>query len=269
VLLRPARSDYHARCPTTFFGKRADSRDVEGDRVKTSVVLLPGLLCDARLWQPQIVGLGPGIEPWVADLMRDDSIAGMASRALAQAPFPKFALAGLSMGGYVAQEIMRQAPERIERLALLDTQARPETPEARERRLALMALAEKGEFAGVTDRLLPLLVHGSRLSDAPLVELIKDMAKNVGKDAFLRQQKAIMERPDSRDTLWKIRSPTLVLCGEHDLLTPRDRHEEIAAAIRGSTLVVLPGCGHLSTLEKPLEVNRALSAWLTFAGQAG
>jgi pimeloyl-ACP methyl ester carboxylesterase len=242
---------------------------VEGDRVKTSVVLLPGLLCDARLWQPQIVGLGPGIEPWVADLMRDDSIAGMASRALAQAPFPKFALAGLSMGGYVAQEIMRQAPERIERLALLDTQARPETPEARERRLALMALAEKGEFAGVTDRLLPLLVHGSRLSDAPLVELIKDMAKNVGKDAFLRQQKAIMERPDSRDTLWKIRSPTLVLCGEHDLLTPRDRHEEIAAAIRGSTLVVLPGCGHLSTLEKPLEVNRALSAWLTFAGQAG
>jgi pimeloyl-ACP methyl ester carboxylesterase len=103
----------------------------------------------------------------------------------------------------------------------------------------------------------------------PLVELIKDMAKNIGKDAFLRQQKAIMQRPDSRDTLRKIRCPTLVLCGEHDLLTPRDRHEEIAAAIRGSTLVVLPGCGHLSTLEKPLEVNRALSAWLSVAGQAG
>jgi pimeloyl-ACP methyl ester carboxylesterase len=236
--------------------------------VKTPVLFLPGLLCDAQLWQPQIAGLGPSIEPWVADLRRDDSIAGMAERALAEAPFPKFALAGLSMGGYVAQQIMRQAPERVERLALLDTQARPETPEARERRLALMALAEKGDFMGVTDRLLPLLVHGSRLSDAPLVELIKDMANNVGKDAFLRQQRAIMERPDSRDTLWKIRCPTLVLCGEHDLLTPRDRHEEISAAIRGSTLVVLPGCGHLSTLEKPLEVNRALGAWLTVGGQA-
>jgi pimeloyl-ACP methyl ester carboxylesterase len=237
--------------------------------MKTPMVFLPGLLCDAQLWQPQVVGLGPSIEPWVADLRRDDSIAGMARRALAEAPFPKFALAGLSMGGYVAQEILRQAPERVERLALLDTQARPETPEAREKRLALMALAEKGQLMGVTDRLLPLLVHGSRLADAPLVGLVKDMASKVGKDAFLRQQKAIMDRPDSRDTLWKIRCPTLVLCGEQDLLTPRDRHEEIAAAIRGSTLVVLPGCGHLSTLEKPLEVNRALSAWLTLGGQAG
>jgi len=238
---------------------------VQSDCVKTQVVFLPGLLCDAQLWQPQVVGLGPSIEPWVADLMRDDSIAAMAKRALAEAPFPRFALAGLSMGGFVAMEIMRQSPERVERLALLDTQARPETPEARERRLALMALAEKGDFIGVSERLLPLFVHSSRLADAPLVELIKDMAKNVGKDAFLRQQKAIMARPDSRDTLWKIRCPTLVLCGEHDLLTPRDRHEEISAAIRGSTLVVLPGCGHLSPLEKPLEVNRALSAWLTQA----
>lgn len=234
--------------------------------MKTPVVFLPGLLCDTQLWQPQIVGLGQSIEPWVADLMRDDSIAGMARRALAEAPFPKFALAGLSMGGIVAMEIMRQAPERVERLALLDTQARPETPEARERRLALIALAEKGEFANASDQMLFLFVHSSRHTDTPLVDLVRDMAKNVGKDAFLRQQKALMERPDSRDTLWRIRCPTLVLCGEQDLLTPRDRHEEISAAIRGSTLAVLPGCGHLSTLEKPLEVNRALSAWLTQAG---
>lgn len=237
--------------------------------MKIPVAFLPGLLCDAQLWQPQIAGLGQGIESWVADLTRDDSIAGMAKRMLAEAPFPRFALAGLSMGGYVAMEVMRQAPERVERLALLDTQVRPESPEARERRLALMALAEKGDFMGVTDRLLPLLVHSSRLSDAPLVELIKDMARNVGKGAFLREQKAIMGRADSRDTLRKIRCPTLVLCGEHDLLTPRDRHEEIAAAIGGAKLVVLPGCGHLSTLEKPLEVNRALAAWLGLAKLAG
>jgi len=234
--------------------------------VKTPVVFFPGLLCDAQLWQPQVVGLAPGISPWVADFTRDDSITGMAKRALAEAPFSKFALAGLSMGGYVALEVMRQAPERVERLALLDTQALPESAEARERRLALIALAEQGKFMTVAERLLPLQLPASRLRDAPLVDLIKDMAKNIGKDAFLRQQKAIMERPDSRDSLWRIRCPTLVLCGEEDQLTPRKRHEEIAAAIGGSKLAVLPGCGHMSPLEKPLEVNRALSAWLTQAG---
>jgi len=237
--------------------------------VKTPVIFLPGLLLDAQLWQPQIVGLGPSIEPWVADLRRDDSIGGMAKRVLAEAPFQKFALAGLSMGGYVAMEILRTAPERVERLALLDTQAIPEAPEARERRLALMAIAEQGRFMTVVERLLPLQLPAGRLADAPLVDLIKDMATNVGKEAFLRQQQAIMERPDSRDTLWKIRCPTLVLCGEDDQLTPPNRHEEIAAAIRGSKLVVIPGCGHLSTVEKPLEVNRALSAWLVMTSQAG
>jgi len=114
-----------------------------------------------------------------------------------------------------------------------------------------------------------VLADRAHLADAPLVDLIKDMATNVGKEAFLRQQQAIMERPDSRDTLWKIRCPTLVLCGEDDQLTPPNRHEEIAAAIRGSKLVVIPGCGHLSTVEKPLEVNRALSAWLVMTSQAG
>ena len=236
--------------------------------MKTPVVFLPGLLCDAQLWRPQVIGLGQSIEPWVADLTRHDSIAGMAKCALAEAPFPTFALAGLSMGGIVAMEILRQAPERIERLALLDTQAVPETPEARTRRLALIALAEKGEFTSASDQMLLLFVHSARHADAPLVALVRDMAKNVGKDAFLRQQKALMGRPDSRDTLWKIRCPTLVLYGEDDVLTPRDRHEEIAAAIRGTTLVALPGCGHLSTLEKPLEVNRALAAWLSVGGQA-
>ena len=229
---------------------------------RSRVVFLPGLLCDAQLWQPQIEGLAAHIEPCVADLTRDDSMARMAARVLAEAPFPKFALAALSMGGYVALELMRRSPERVERLALLNTQARPDTPEATERRLALIGLAEKGRFQSVTERLLPLLLHASRLGDRQLVETVKSMARNVGKDAFLRQQKAIMGRADSRDSLWKIRCPTLVLCGEHDLLTPRDRHEEIAASIRGARLVAIAGCGHLATLEKPAEVNQALLAWL-------
>jgi len=240
---------------------------VEVHRVKRPLVLLPGLLLDERLWRPQIDGLGE--QAWVADLTRDDSIAGMARRALAEAPAGRFALCGLSMGGYVAMEIMRQAPGRVERLALLDTQATPETPEATERRSAQVRLAEDGKLALVVERLLPLELYGPQLEDAKLRELRKAMALSVGVEAFLRQIAAIIGRADSRPALAAVACPTLVLCGEHDLLTPRARHEEIAAAIRGSTLVTVPACGHLSTLEKPLEVNRALSAWLGLASQAG
>jgi pimeloyl-ACP methyl ester carboxylesterase len=226
------------------------------------VVLLPGLLCDAQLWQPQLDGLAPQIQPWIADLTRDDTMAAMARRVLAEAPFEKFALAGLSMGGYVAMEVMRQAPDRVARLALLDTQARAEAPEARERRLALIALAHQGKFPTVIERLLPLELHAPHLADARLVGIIKSMARNVGMDGYLRQQNAIMHRADSRESLKSVRCPALVLCGEHDQLTPRDRHDEMAALIPGAALVVLPECGHMSTLEKPLEVNRALQAWL-------
>jgi len=166
------------------------------------------------------------------------------------------------MGGYVALELMRQAPGRVERLALLDTQSRGETAEARERRLALIELAHKGKFSQVIERLLPLELHAPHLSDARLVGIIKSMARNVGLEGYLRQQNAIMHRTDSREWLASFACPTLVLCGEHDQLTPRDRHDEMAALIPGATLVVLPECGHMSTLEKPLETNRALQAWL-------
>lgn len=230
--------------------------------MKRPVVFLPGLLCDAQLWQPQVDGLAAQIQPWVADLTHDDTMGGMARRVLAEAPFEKFALAGLSMGGYVAMEMLRQAPGRVERLALLDTQARAEAPEARERRLALIALAHQGKFPAVIERLLPLELHAPHLADARLVGIIKAMARNVGIDGYLRQQNAIMHRADSRELLKSVGCPALVLCGEHDQLTPRDRHDEMAALIPGAALVVLPECGHMSTLEKPLEVNRALSAWL-------
>lgn len=226
------------------------------------LVLLPGLLCDERLWQAQVEALQGLAQTWVADLTRDGSMATMARRVLEEAPFERFSLAALSMGGYVAMEIMRVAPERVQRLALLDTQARADTAEARERRLALLELANRGRFLGVTDRLLPLLMHAARLGDARLTTLVKDMARAVGAEAFLRQQTAIMERIDSRPFLPAIACPTLVLCGEQDMLTPVDRHEEIAAAVPGATLVVIPGCGHLAPIERPQEVSRALSAWL-------
>ena len=227
-----------------------------------SLVLLPGLLCDAALWAPQ-VGYLAEANPWIADLTRHDSIAEMAAAVLREAPAERFALAGLSMGGYVAQEIVRQAPRRVERLALLDTRARPDEPEETQRRHALMELAQQeGGFAPVTNRLLPLLVHPARVQDEPLVHTIREMAERVGLPAYLRQQRAIMGRPDFRPLLPAIRCPTLVLCGRQDALTPLAFHQEIVAAVPGAELVVLEACGHLSTLERPVEVNAALRAWL-------
>ena len=225
------------------------------------LLLLPGLLCDEALWRPQIEDLADIADLRVADLSQDDSGTGMARRALAAAP-PEFALAGLSMGGYVAQEIMRQAPERVLRLALLDTNSRADTAEQTARRRGLIELSEKGEFKGVTPRLLPLLVHPARIEDEPLTRIILGMAEHIGKDAFLRQQKAIMTRPDGREDLRRIHCPTLVLCGRQDALTPLALHEEIASLVPGAELTVLEDCGHLSTLEKPRSVNAALRRWL-------
>lgn len=232
--------------------------------MKTSpLVLLPGLLCDAQLWQAQAANLADIADIWVADHTRSSSMADVARDVLADAPFASFALAGLSMGGYLALEIMRQAPQRVSRLALLDTAAGAELPEQTQRRMQLIALAESGEFPKVTEILLPLLVHPARLSDPALTGVVRSMAQNIGKDAFVRQQHAIMSRSDSRGSLASIACPTLVLCGRQDALTPLARHEEIAAGIKGAGLEIIEDCGHLSTLERPDHVNTAMRRWLT------
>jgi pimeloyl-ACP methyl ester carboxylesterase len=166
------------------------------------------------------------------------------------------------MGGYIAFEVLRQAKERVRGLALLDTSARPDPPEQQQRRRDLIELAGRGRFLGVTDALLPFLIHPSRLGDAPLVATIKDMARSVGKEAFVRQERAIMGRPDSRPLLPHIQCPTLVLCGADDAVTPVDRHEEMASAIPHAALSVVEHCGHLSTLEQPERVSVALRGWL-------
>ncbi len=175
-------------------------------------VLVPGLNCSARLYAEQIPALwrfGPVL---IADHTRDDSIAAIARRILAAAP-PRFALAGLSMGGYIALEIMRQAPERVARLALLDTGARPELPEQTARRRPLMELARSGRFAQIPDLQFPVFVHKNRHGDVALRQLVRTMAEETGPDAFLRQQEAIIARADSRPGLGAIACPTLVLVG--------------------------------------------------------
>ncbi|MFM8990707.1 MAG: alpha/beta fold hydrolase [Alphaproteobacteria bacterium] len=229
---------------------------------RTPLVLLPGLLCDAALWAPQVAALSGIAEPRVADLTRDDDIGAMAARVLAEAP-PRFALAGLSMGGYVSFEVMRRAPERVTHLALLDTSARPDTPERAQVRRDFIALARSGGFRGLTPRLLPQWVHASCMSDPAFVEAVTSMTLRVGRDAFIRQQTAILGRPDSRPGLSRIRVPTLVLCGRQDQATPVEVAREIAADIEGARLVVVEECGHLATLERPAEVTAAMRAWLS------
>ncbi len=228
---------------------------------RAPLVLLPGLLCDAAIWAPQIADLADAAMVTVGDLTGADSVAGMADQVLATAP-SLFALAGFSMGGYVAFEIMRRAPGRVSRLALLDTSARPDPPERAQLRRDLIRLAQHGEFRGVTPRLLPQWVHPDRMRDAAFVEAVSAMTMRVGRDAFIRQQTAILGRPDSRPGLSRIRVPTVVICGRQDQATPVEAAREIAADIDGARLVVIEDCGHLSTLERPAAVNAALRAWL-------
>jgi len=224
-------------------------------------LLVPGLICSPRLYAEHIPALWRFGPVTVADHTRDETMAGIARRILESAP-PRFALAGLSMGGYVAFEILRLAPDRVLRLALLDTSARADVPEQRERRLQGIALARAGKFDAVVDALFPLLVHPARKADAALLAANRAMAADCGPEVYARQQAACMSRIDSRPGLAAIRCPTLVLVGDSDALTPPALAEEMASGIAGARLVIVPECGHLSTLERPAAVNAALKAWL-------
>lgn len=224
-------------------------------------VLVPGLNCSARLYGAQVPALWRFGPVMVARHTEDDAIVAIARRILADAP-ARFALVGLSMGGYIAFELLRQAPARIARVALLDTAARADTPEQSARRDHLIGLARTGRLAEVVDALWPVVVHENRRDDQDLKYLVHVMADETGPDAFIRQQTALKARPDYRGGLADIRCPALVLVGDGDALTPPDRAEEIAAGIPGARLVKVPDCGHLSTLERPEAVNRALVEWL-------
>jgi pimeloyl-ACP methyl ester carboxylesterase len=230
--------------------------------IKTNLVLVPGLLCTRALWEPQIAALGDIADMTVADHTRHDSMEAIARSILASAP-ERFALAGLSMGGYIAYAILRQAPERVTRLALLDTGCRADTDERKEQRLRRNELARREGAGAVQDELMPLLVHEARLADEAFTGLIRQMAVDTGTEALIRQHAALMGRPDSRPFLPSITCPTLVLVGREDALTPVAMAEEIAAGIPGARLEVVERCGHLSTMERPEAVSRALRAWLT------
>jgi pimeloyl-ACP methyl ester carboxylesterase len=229
---------------------------------RTNLVLVPGLLCTGALWAPQVAALADIANCTIADHRRHRTLKGIARSILAAAP-RRFALAGLSMGGYIAYEIVRQAPERVQRLALLDTGCRADTPERTASRRDLVANARRKGVAHAQRLLMPALVHKARLADKALVESVVQMAVDTGLAAFERQEAALIGRPDNRPFLPHVRCPTLVIVGREDALTPPELAREIAKGIPGARLKIIPDCGHLSTLERPEAVNRALRAWLT------
>jgi pimeloyl-ACP methyl ester carboxylesterase len=225
------------------------------------VVLIPGLACSPRIYAPQVPVLwrhGPVV---LANPARDATMAAIARRILAETPL-RFALAAHSMGGAVALEIYRQAPERITRLALLNTYAGPSTPEFNALCRGWIAEVKQGGYRAVVERMFPSAVHPSRAGDVALKSIVLAMADDVGPDAFVRQVEAIMSRPDARPTLAAIKCPTLVLTGDNDNSVPNLLSAEIASGIAGATLVTVPECGHLSLLEKTGATTTALLDWL-------
>ena len=224
------------------------------------LILLPGLLNDAELWRDQISGLADVARVWVPDLSPYATLHEMAQSVLSEAE-PTFAVAGFSMGGYVAQEIARLAPERIERLALLDTSIRVDTPErAAQRRALNKAAARGGTFLGIGQAIMKSYIDASRLDDAELTTRIVDMTQRLGREVFLRQNS--LERQDGEAALKALRVPLLIIVGENDQITPAEGCREMAAAIGCTHLVVIPNAGHMTPMEAPSAVNGALRHWL-------
>jgi pimeloyl-ACP methyl ester carboxylesterase len=229
-------------------------------------LLLPGLLCDRDVWLEQIGALSGSVACVVPDYHDLDSIGAMAGQVLAEAP-PRFALAGHSMGGRVALEVVRRAPERVSRLALLDTGylGRPAGEEgereARGRRYLVELGWERGMRAMGAEWLRGML-HPARVDDRALIAAILAMIERHTPERHAAQIRALLDRPDASDVLPQIRCPTLIACGREDAWSPLARHETMAGLIPGARLEVVEHCGHMSTMEQPAAVTAALQHWL-------
>jgi pimeloyl-ACP methyl ester carboxylesterase len=235
-----------------------------------TLLLLPGLMCDAAVWQPQVQALSATANCLVIDYALRDALTDMALQVLATAPTPTFALAGHSMGGRVALEVMRLAPERVDRLALLDTGIAPLAAGeagARERagRMALLELAQTQGMRTMGRQWLRGMVH-PEVIDTALFESVLDMLERSSPAQFAAQIQALLTRPDATPVLPTITCPTLVLCGREDVWSPPEQHATIAAAVPNARLCVVERCGHMATMERPGEVNAALREWMQSGG---
>lgn len=234
------------------------------------LVLVPGLMCDADVWAHQARALGTSTTIEITDHGMLDSLGKMADAILARAP-ARFALAGHSMGGRVAFEVLRRQPERVAAVALMDTNYLPRSPEEggdqeAAGRYALLDVARKQGVRAMAAEWVKGMVHPGRLSDAGLIDAILTMMARKTADHFAAQIRALLERPDATPVLSRIHCPALVLCGRQDSWSIPRRHEEMAAMIPGSRLVVIEDCGHMSTMERPLEVTAAMKEWLGKTG---
>jgi pimeloyl-ACP methyl ester carboxylesterase len=220
-------------------------------------VLIPGLACSARVWEPILDAVWSRGPVLVADTVRDDSFEGIAARLLEVAP-PRFALVGISMGGYLSFEVLRQAPERVLGVAFLSTSARPDTSEQIASREAQIGAAEEGGFDSLIDAAFPVMVDPTHRDDEGLLDFWRSMASAVGPERFVRQQRACIARPDSRPDLAAIECPATVVHGAGDHLIEPENGAEIAAGIPGAEHVVIPACGHMSSVEAPAAVGAAV-----------
>ncbi len=226
------------------------------------LILVPGVLCDEDLYRDQIPALSEHTDVSITmEQVRHDTLPDIARAILDAAP-ARFALCGLSMGGIIAFEIMRQQPARVSRLALLDTNARDIAADERKVREGRMRLVANGHVDVMVGLQLSRFIPLTRLGDDDLVDRVLKMIRRVGAATYLRQERALLRRIDSRPSLGAITCPTLVLCGREDTATPLAMSREIAAAIPGARLEIVEDCGHLSTMERPTAVNAALLRWL-------
>lgn len=226
------------------------------------LILIPGLLNDADLWREPAALLSESLDVRIADITQGGTLAELAGAVLASAPpTGRIAVAGFSLGGYVAQEILRRAPERVDRLALIDTSIRPDTPErAAERRGLDVAVRAPGRFHGFGDRLMHAYLAPDHAEDAAITGRVRAMTQRLGVEVFLRQN--ALERPDGEAVLRAFTGPVLILCGVHDRITPVAWHEEMAAVSPQAVLEILPGAGHLTPIEAPGAVALALARWM-------
>lgn len=225
------------------------------------LILIPGMMCDARLFHPQIAAFSGWCSLHLPPISQHDSVEAIAAEILQNAP-PQFALAGLSMGGIVAMEVLRQAPDRVERLALLNTNPRAEADHIKEKRQPQLEAVERGDLSKVLiEQMIPLYTFDRSLS-ADIETLVLDMGMDLGAGVFVRQSVALMKRPSQLDTLAAYKGKSLVLTGEADVLCPLDRHQQMAELLSNSILEVIPAAGHLTTLEQPERTNAALKKWL-------
>lgn len=226
-----------------------------------NLLLLPGLLCDRELWSAPIELLSERVDITVAEMTGHTDMAQLAGSILETAP-PEFALAGFSMGGYCALEILAQAPLRVGRLALIDSSARADTAEQTAHRNQLIELCRDEGFAAVIDALLPRFFHPDHLQDDGLVTTFREMAGRIGQDNFIRQQQAIISRRDRRELLGGIECPVSIIYGEDDRLTPPEVNREMADRIPGAVCLAIGHCGHFAPLEAAAYVAGAMADWL-------